>query len=130
MIEDWARFPNFKRNELKCKHCDKCNISEDIVIILQMMRDQLKKPIFISSGYRCPEHPIEKMKEKPGEHSMGMAADIICNGQDALFLLEVSHRLGVRRIGLHQKGRPSGRYMHIGIADRFTKEYPVAIWTY
>lgn len=70
------------------------------------------------------------MKDRPGEHTAGFAVDIIAHGAVALFVIASAQHLGVRRIGLHQKGRASGRYVHLGIADKYTKEYPVAIWTY
>lgn len=122
---------NFTQQELQCSCCGKCVMHPQMVSILQQMRDAYGRPIFISSGYRCTSHPVESMKEKPGEHTHGMAVDIICNGKEALELLNLAHQYGVRRIGVNQKGRASGRFIHIGIADRYLPEFPGnAIWTY
>jgi len=102
----------------------------DLMDILQSMRTELAKPIFISSGFRSVKHPVEQDKDKPGEHTLGMAVDIICYGARALELIKMAQARNVRRIGVHQKGNPKGRFIHLGIADRFTLEFPVAIWTY
>ena len=122
---------NFSRDEWKCKHCDKCNVHPVLIELVQEIRDRLERPLFISSGYRCSAHPVEAMKEKgPGEHTTGMAVDIIAYGQTALFIIAMAQQLGCRRIGLHQRGRVSGRFIHLGIADKTMAEYPVALWTY
>lgn len=130
MIDDWSQFENFESSEFACTHCGKCDMHPRLILILQTMRDQLQKPIFISSGYRCAEHPVEAMKDKPGEHTKGLAVDVICHGDTALTLLKMAQNLGVERLGFHQKGRASGRFIHLGIGDKFTKEFPRAIWTY
>jgi hypothetical protein len=97
---------------------------------LQWIRNSLGSPIFISSGYRCVKHPVEQEKDKPGEHTLGMAIDIICYGRRALDIIFHAQRWGIKRIGVHQKGNPNGRFVHIGIADRYNLEFPAAIWTY
>jgi DNA-binding NarL/FixJ family response regulator len=37
----------------------------------------------ITSGYRCPKHPIEAKKAAPGAHSTGLACDIGVSGSEA-----------------------------------------------
>lgn len=103
---------------------------DDMLTVLQSIRDLYGKPIYISSGYRCKAHPVEAMKYSTGEHTLGMAVDIICHGVQALDIIRYAQRLGVNRIGIHQKGRASGRYIHVGIADKYDAAFPVALWTY
>lgn len=98
--------------------------------LLQSIRTEYARPIFISSGFRSIRHPVEQEKEKPGEHTMGMAVDILCHGDNALKILKLAVDRGIRRIGLHQKGNANARFMHLGIADKFDLSFPVAIWTY
>ncbi len=129
MIE-WSNYPNFKPEEFACKHCKKEGITAEIMDIMQGIRTDLDSPIFISSGYRCPQHPVEQEKDRPGEHTLGMAIDIICHGGRALKIIQFAQARGVRRIGVHQKGNPNGRFVHIGIADRHDLSFPVALWTY
>jgi uncharacterized protein YcbK (DUF882 family) len=128
--------PNFSRSELACKHCGECEIKQEIVDVIQRIRIGLGKPMFISSGYRCPQHPVEAMKDKnplspPGAHVDGYAVDIICHGRVALKVIEMAQSLGVTRIGIFQRGRASGRYIHIDVADKHDDRYPSGvIWTY
>ena len=127
---DWSRYPNFEPHELVCKHCKQEGIRPEMMELLQNVRVDVNLPFFISSGYRCKNHPIEHEKDKPGEHTLGLAVDVLCYGKKALELIFHAQSWGVKRIGIHQKGIPGGRYVHLGIADRFSLEYPAAIWTY
>ena len=127
---EWAKYPNFTPDELACKHCKAQGITPEIMDILQSIRTSLDQPLFISSGYRCVKHPVEQEKDRPGEHTHGMAVDIICHGARALEIIRLAQALDVKRIGVHQKGNPNGRFVHIGIADRYNLAFPVAIWTY
>lgn len=98
--------------------------------ILQGIRMELAAPIFLSSGFRCVKHPVEQEKDRPGEHTYGMAVDILCHGIKALEIIRLAQARGVKRIGVHQKGNANGRFVHIGIADRYNLTFPAAIWTY
>lgn len=130
MTIDWSDYPNFKYDELKCKHTGECNMHPDMMHILQSIRDELEKPIFISSGFRSSRHPLEQEKNKPGEHVYGMAVDIICHGAMAFEIIRLALGRNVKRIGVHQKGRHGCRFVHLGIANRFSLEFPESIWTY
>lgn len=115
---------------MKCKHSGECDMNPGLMQILQSVRDEHAKPIFISSGYRARSHPVESMKDKAGEHTLGLAVDIICYGHKAIELTELFFQRGIRRFGFHQKGNHNARYIHVGLADKFFNEFPVAIWTY
>ncbi len=127
---DWSLYPNFSYNELKCHHTGECDMDPELMAILQAIRNQLDKPIIISSGYRSVEHPVERKKSFPGEHTYGMAVDILCHGEDALNIVELAGHHKIRRIGLDQNGPIETRFVHLGIADRYNLGFPVAIWTY
>jgi hypothetical protein len=129
-ITDWTKYPNFDAQELACKHCGTEGVIDEMMAVLQSIRDSMESPIFLSSGYRCPKHPVEQDKDRPGEHTFGMAVDIICYGSRALRIIELAQALHVRRIGIHQKGNVNGRFVHLGIADKYKLDFPVAIWTY
>lgn len=127
---DWSKYPNFKEQELCCSHCQACEIDTLMMDTLQSIRNEFNKPIFISSGYRCINHPIEIIKERRGEHTHGMAVDIICNNQDCIKLIDLALKHDINRIGVHQKGRASGRFLHLGVGDKLLQDYPISIWTY
>ena len=99
------------------------------IAILQKIRQIYGRPMIISSGYRSILHSSEKDKSHAGEHSLGLAADILCYGADALEILDVAINQGVKRIGINQKGDLNARFVHLGIGDRFGL-FPQAIWTY
>jgi hypothetical protein len=69
---------NFSAAEFQCKHCKKHGIQQAFVDHLQRLRDALRTPIEIISGFRCPKHPLEASKKAgPGMHAFGIAADIL-----------------------------------------------------
>lgn len=77
----------------------------------------------ITSGYRGPDHPIEAAKKSPGEHSTGLAVDVVAVGGTPVFeLVEAAIDLGCKRIGISRKSN----FVHLGLdPNRVT-----SIWTY
>ena len=73
---------NFSKDEFRCK-CG-CGVYKymdpDLLDGLQLLRDNTQRNVKINSGYRCPNHKIERKKKKPGEHSRCTAADIVIEG--------------------------------------------------
>jgi len=115
----------FHPDEFRCQHCGNEGIKSSFTEKLDAIREECGFPFLISSGYRCAEHPIEAKKEKPGAHSTGHAADIAVTGEQAIRVLEVAIKHGIKRIGVNQKG--SGRFIHLDTAP----ELPApAIWSY
>ena len=109
----WTRYANFDREEFICSHCGEEGITEGLVAKLQQLRGLYGKPIHITSGYRCPDHPIEREKPQPGTHAMGIACDIDVNRSDAYHLLKLAFDLGFQGIGVQQKGQ--GRFIHLDL---------------
>lgn len=67
---------DFNASEFACQHCGRLGAQFRLVEALQGLRDALGGPVVITSGYRCEKHPVEAKKQKPGFHTMGIAADI------------------------------------------------------
>lgn len=130
LITDWDKYPNFSAKELACKHCGADGIRPEMMEILQSIRNEFDKPIFLSSGFRCVKHPVEQEKATPGEHAHGLAVDILCHSEKALDIIKMAQARDVRRIGIHQKGNFNGRFVHLGLADKYNLSFPVALWTY
>lgn len=81
---------NFSLSEFKCK-CGKCEMPTEVLtnVIqlakqLQVIRDVIKKPITINSGYRCEAHNKKIGGEKNSQHLFGKAADIKVTGVSSL----------------------------------------------
>ena len=122
---DWGNYPNFSEAEFKCKHCGKVDMSADFMFRLQRLRNEYGKPMVVSSGYRCPQHPNEAKKAQPGVHAKGVAADIAIHGQDAYRLLKLAFAHGFTGIGVNQKG--NGRFVHL---DMMTEPPRPNVWSY
>ena len=123
----WPRIKFFKPHEFVCSHCGAEHMQKDTVLRLDLLRERLNTPLILSSAYRCPEHPIEKAKTKPGVHSTGHAIDIACNGELAYRILTHAPSIGFNRIGVNQKG--SGRFIHLDdyVGSEFVR---MTVWSY
>ena len=119
---DWGQYPNFRAAEFDCRCCGRNEMNAEFLGKLQLLRSAYGKPMHVSSGYRCPNHPIEKAKSAPGMHAAGMAADITVNGADGVELLRLALNAGFTGIGVQQKG--IGRFLHLD-----TRSTP-ALWSY
>jgi hypothetical protein len=81
MSVDWSRYPNFKREEFTCRcGCGRNEMRPEFLERLQALRSVYGKPMAVTSGYRCPQHPKEAAKAQPGMHTTGLAADIGISG--------------------------------------------------
>lgn len=122
---DWTKYPNFSESEFRCRHCGKVEMSPYFMARLQQLRNAYGKPMIITSGYRCPDHPVEAKKSTPGVHTMGMAADIAVSGSDAYELLNLAFGHGFTGIGVNQKG--DGRFIHL---DTWREPPRPNVWSY
>jgi uncharacterized protein YcbK (DUF882 family) len=115
----------FSDDELRCQcGCGQLKFDPVVRQALNAIRKKYGKPMIVTSGYRCPAHPIEAKKAHPGEHTTGMCVDIACHGFDAAELTKLAMDQGATRIGWNQKG--GSRFIHLG----WSKDYPRGTWTY
>ncbi len=119
---NWSDYPSFTAAEFRCRHCGKEDMKPAFMERLQALRDIYKNPIIITSGYRCPGHPVEKAKAEPGMHSTGLACDVGVQGADAHELLRLAFHFGFTGIGVQQKG--AGRFIHLDLRST------PSIWSY
>lgn len=76
---------NFHLNEFRSKDgaetpCEAQVNLKELALNLQVLRDSLKKPISITSGYRSPAHNARVGGVKNSQHVLGKAADIVIPG--------------------------------------------------
>lgn len=64
------------------------NLLELIFYCLQPIRDLIKKPMIITSGYRCGELN-NKIGVKNSQHTKGQAADFIIKGKTPKEIIEI-----------------------------------------
>ena len=120
---NWKDYPNFTKSEFDCKETGENDMTQDFMALLQKLRTCYGKPMIISSGYRSPNHSIERRKAQPGAHSQGIACDIAVSGADAHRMVQLAMELGFNGIGVSQKAT-GARFIHLDIAPRR------AIWSY
>ena len=123
---NWDDYPNFSKSEFDCKHTGRNEMRPEFLEQLQQLRNRYGRPIHISSGYRDPSHPVEAKKASPGTHSLGLACDIRCNGEEAYKILKLAFELGFCGIGVKQHG--DARFIHLDMAA-----HPFArpnLWSY
>lgn len=75
---------HFKVKEFACRDGSQVVFIDDCLIsILDILRNQVGKPVIITSGYRTPEWNKKREGAKYSYHMRGMAADIRVNGMSA-----------------------------------------------
>ena len=92
-------------------------------------------PLKVNSAYRCPQHPAEARKSKPGFHARGLAADLVpmamplrafydvVRAEPRIKGIGVDHAVGYVHVDVRQAAAPvlwiyrSGRAMVV--ADPF-----------
>ena len=72
---------HFKVKEFACKDGSPIVfVDEYLANLLNILRETIKKPVTVTSGYRTPEHNKKVGGAKYSFHMRGMAADIIVKG--------------------------------------------------
>ena len=72
--------PSFRVREFGCKGSDVVLLDEELVVLLQCIREHFGKPLHITSGYRTAAHNAAVGGSKSSQHLLGRAADIRVQG--------------------------------------------------
>ena len=74
--------PSFRVREFACKGSDVVLIDDELVVLLQCIREHFGKPVHITSGYRTAAYNARKDVggAKFSQHQYGKAADIWIEG--------------------------------------------------
>lgn len=110
-----------------CGHldCDRRCVDQDTLDKVQLIRDDLGKPMIITSGGRCPYHPDEVKKSKPGDHQKCKTVDVKCVDEHLETKLKVlAGRYGATRVA----GGAYCGFVHISWTK--TKRKDVPTWSY
>lgn len=122
---EWPWGDYFSPEEMECEETGELDMDERFMDLLWALRDLYGKPIVVTSGYRSPEHSIEAAKDRPGEHALGLAADIWVPREDVFEVIHFARLVGFTRLGVAD----GFRFIHLGLA---TEEdgFPQTSWTY
>ena len=105
----------FQLAEFTCRcGCGQTLIDQDFVAKLDWLREELNRPLIITSGYRCPKHNQAVSSSGPdGPHTTGQAADIKLYGLAAYNTMYLAKTIGFTGLGISQKGPQTSRYLHL-----------------
>lgn len=67
---------HFRAREFQTGNCNIVIVSNVLLKVLDELRDKIREPIYINSGYRTPEHNKAVGGSTLSYHMYGMAADI------------------------------------------------------
>ena len=114
--------PNFTHDEFSCScNCGFDDISLLLVEKLQELRDEVGKPIRVTSGCRCASHNRAIGGGLVSSHQSGLAADIDCSSSpERMNIIPAACRM-FRRVGIAET------FIHLDID--LSKDQDV-IWTY
>tara|TARA_Y100001951_G_C11270585_1_gene258483 strand:- start:351 stop:668 length:318 start_codon:yes stop_codon:yes gene_type:complete len=105
-------------------------MDEEFMKILQSVRDEMQRPLKITSGFRCENHNQKvSTTGKTGPHTYAKAADILISGADAMRLFAIAQKHGVSGVGMSQKGNHSKRFIHLDVLSPDEGPRPT-VWTY
>jgi len=95
-------------------------MEEDFLSKLDALREHCGFPFVITSGDRSPDHPLEAVKEIPGTHAQGIAADIkITNSAQRYSIIKGALEHGFTGLGV------AGDFIHLD-----TRGTVPVIWVY
>ena len=106
-----------------CGHqdCDKRSVSQEVLDMVQLVREDANRPLSITSGGRCPNHPNEVHRSKPADHQKCMAVDIsVSDGLQRGELVDLGIKRGFNAIGV------ADTFIHLG----YRPGQKLIMWSY
>ncbi len=99
-----------------------CNMSQEILSMLDAARKIYGKPMRITSGFRTKTHNKKVGGVKSSSHLKGLAADIACSESiDRFDMIKALLEVGFKRLGV------AGTFIHVDIDKDKSQN---VIWTY
>jgi uncharacterized protein YcbK (DUF882 family) len=117
---------NFNRKELQCPCCGLFIKRQELIDLLQTIRDEVRMPVVINSGTRCVKHNASLSGSSPKSgHLTGEAADIYVDGMTNKELGTVIkwlyHERKIDQLTYCYLIAGSVRAVHIGVDKRARK---------
>ena len=99
-----------------------CNMSQEILSMLDAARKIYGKPMRITSGFRTKTHNKKVGGVESSSHLKGLAADIACSESRNRFdMIRALLEVGFKRLGV------AGTFIHVDIDKNKSQN---VIWTY
>lgn len=80
--EDWDKIKYFNKSEFKCRcgECDGGIMNKDLIYKLEDLRKQIRRPIVVTSGFRCTDYNRKIGGSRSSKHLTGRAVDFSIAG--------------------------------------------------
>jgi uncharacterized protein YcbK (DUF882 family) len=102
-INDIELTEYFSLYEFECPCCKRVMLSSDLFTRLNHLRMAINRPIYINSGYRCPEENKRVGGVAGSYHLLGMAVDIHVKDLLLYDLLTFAQEIDFNGIGYYEK---------------------------
>tara|TARA_R100000935_G_scaffold22863_4_gene42005 strand:- start:2256 stop:2615 length:360 start_codon:yes stop_codon:yes gene_type:complete len=115
-------FKYFSLSDFNCLQTGENEMDKAFIHKLDKLRSACGFPFYVTSGYRSPDHRLEKFKPAgPGTHSRGIACDIaVSGGRQRMQIVRHACALGFIGIGV-AKG-----FVHVDMRD----DHKPVMWCY
>jgi len=115
----------FALSEFNCQETNENEMNPEFLRKLDLLREACGFPFVITSGYRSPNHTIERAKRKPGTHAQGIAADIrALSGAEKHEIVKQALALGLGGIGVARS------FIHVDDRCANDSSATPVIWAY
>jgi len=101
----------FRLDEFQCPCCKQVMLHSLLLQKLKGLRYKIRKPVIITSGYRCPSYNQQVGGIKSSYHLLGMAADIHVPEFPLVDLLKIAGEIGFKGIGFY----PEQNFLHLDV---------------
>ena len=92
--------PCFQVKEFACRASDTILIDDELVVLLQCIREHFGAKVHITSGYRTAAHNAAVGGSKSSQHLLGRAADFYVEGVDVATVAAYAETLLPSRGGI------------------------------
>ncbi len=114
----------FNTVDFECPDCKRAKMDDDFLFMLDFLRFQVGKPMWINSGYRCDKHEAA-VGGSGANHPEGKAVDIRSSRVGLYRIVKYSPAVGFTGMGMKLQGPLKSRYIHLDTTHKiFTP------WTY
>jgi len=94
---------HFNLSEFACPCCNLVMLHPKLLAKLVELRKMLERPVYITSGYRCPRYNQKIGGVVNSYHCIGLAADIRVKDINLIELLDYAEEIDFNGIGLYEK---------------------------
>ena len=111
---------NFRVKEFRCKDgSDTILIDDNLVTVLQKVRDHFGKAVTINSAYRTASYNTKVGGSSGSQHCKGTAADIVVSSTDplkvALYVASLDEYAGKGGIGYYSRTNKLSGFCHVDV---------------